>query len=585
MKKIIVSMLACLFMLSCADDSWKQELEEIKAELANQKQLIEALQQNSTITDIEQGDGQYTIKFSDGQAITLTNGKTPIITIGENGNWFIDGVDTGKPSKGEDGANGTDGENGEDGNDGSDGEDGTDGSNGSDGKTPTIEIGANGNWIINGTDTGIQAEGIDGEDAPYITSILNTENKLSFIFSDGTIIDCPLNNVSNISGKTFWTIFDSLGTGSTWQNKYVELTGAIFYPELNSSTSTPISIGGTSSGASHLNGTLNRAKNLVKYKDKYPIDIVFIENVNDISLNIGNINDEPWFQGRKIVCSQGAFKSSSEAINYARNNLNSILSNIPKELRKKGNMLTFPFYTSKEGINIKITNKAIKSGNITITVNNKKYYTTVDEKMNIYDIAYNISNIFFDGGWAYVNNGDASVTLSYYTNKPIIITFDDNETGVSAVINKEKATSEHIYYFKGYTENEWEDTNEWSTSISLYSSYKGLIEYLQKELPSTQLYWFIPSYWNVDFNDQTIKNPDGSFNLSLYMQTNNYIRWAELIKCQKNISKLYGIQVVDIHNNCGISLNNIDYYYYSSNVHPKKEGYYKWAETLYQLIN
>ena len=102
-------MFACLFMLSCADDSWKQELEDIKAELANQKQLIEALQQNSTITGIEQGNGQYTIKFSDGQAITLTNGKTPIITIGENGNWFIDGVDTGKPSKGEDGADGADG--------------------------------------------------------------------------------------------------------------------------------------------------------------------------------------------------------------------------------------------------------------------------------------------------------------------------------------------------------------------------------------------------------------------------------------------------------------------------------------------
>lgn len=560
-------MFACLFMLSCADDSWKQELEDIKAELANQKQLIEALQQNSTITGIEQGNGQYTIKFSDGQTITLTNGKTPIITIGENGNWFIDGVDTGKPSKGEDGTNGTDG------------------ANGSDGKTPTIEKGANGNWIINGTDTGVQAEGINGKDAPYITSIINTENKLSFIFSDGTIIDCPLNNISNITGKTFWTIFDSLGSGNIWQNRYVELTGAIFYPELNSKTSSPISIGGTSSGASQLNGTLNRAKNLIKYKDTYPIDIVFIENVNDINLNIGSIDDKPWFQGKKIVCTQGAFESSSEAVNYARNNLNNILSNIPKELRKKGNMLTFPYYTSKEGINLRITNKAIKSGNITITVNNKKYYTTVDKKMNIYDIAYNISNIFFDGGWSYVNNGDASVTLSYYNQNPITITFDDNETGVTAVIKKEKATSEYIYYFKGYTENEWEDINEWSTSISLYSSYKGLIEYLQKELPSTQLYWFIPSYWAVDFNDQTIKNPDGSFNLSLYMQTNKYIKWTELIQCQKNISILYGIQVVDIHNNCGISLNNIDYYYYSSNVHPKKEGYYKWAETLYQLIN
>lgn len=175
-------MFACLFMLSCADDSWKQELEDIKAELANQKQLIEALQQNSTITGIEQGNGQYTIKFSDGQAITLTNGKTPIITIGENGNWFIDGVDTGKPSKGEDGANGADGSNG------TNGEDGTDGTNGTDGKTPTIEIGVNGNWIINGTDTEVKAEGVDGNDAPQITHIIDKKNEIIFYFSDNTFI-------------------------------------------------------------------------------------------------------------------------------------------------------------------------------------------------------------------------------------------------------------------------------------------------------------------------------------------------------------------------------------------------------------
>lgn len=100
MKKLILLVLVSVFMLSCENDSWKQELEDIKTELANQKQLIEALQQSSTVTNIEQGDGQYTINFSDGQSITLSNGKTPIITIGDNGNWYIDGVDTGKPSQG-----------------------------------------------------------------------------------------------------------------------------------------------------------------------------------------------------------------------------------------------------------------------------------------------------------------------------------------------------------------------------------------------------------------------------------------------------------------------------------------------------
>lgn len=42
-------------------------------------------------------------------------GRSPQISIGDNGNWFIDGVDTGVIAKGSDGQNGTKGENGQDG--------------------------------------------------------------------------------------------------------------------------------------------------------------------------------------------------------------------------------------------------------------------------------------------------------------------------------------------------------------------------------------------------------------------------------------------------------------------------------------
>jgi cell wall-associated NlpC family hydrolase len=52
-------------------------------------------------------DGEYTIWFTDGTEITLKDSKTPLITIGENGNWYINNVDSGKTSKGADGANGS----------------------------------------------------------------------------------------------------------------------------------------------------------------------------------------------------------------------------------------------------------------------------------------------------------------------------------------------------------------------------------------------------------------------------------------------------------------------------------------------
>lgn len=46
---------------------------------------------------------------------------------------------------------------------GQDGTDGSDGQDGADGATPTI--GDNGNWHINGEDTGAPARGADGSDA------------------------------------------------------------------------------------------------------------------------------------------------------------------------------------------------------------------------------------------------------------------------------------------------------------------------------------------------------------------------------------------------------------------------------------
>ena len=54
---------------------------------------------------------------------------------------------------------------GADGKDGQNGKDGVDGQNGADGKDgATPEIGDNGNWYINGTDTGVKAAGVNGAD-------------------------------------------------------------------------------------------------------------------------------------------------------------------------------------------------------------------------------------------------------------------------------------------------------------------------------------------------------------------------------------------------------------------------------------
>lgn len=69
------------------------------------------------------------------------NGETPV--IGDNSNWFIGGVDTGKPSRGEKGDKGDEGDPGKPG--------------------ATPEIGDNGNWYVNEVDTGKPSKGPSGE--------------------------------------------------------------------------------------------------------------------------------------------------------------------------------------------------------------------------------------------------------------------------------------------------------------------------------------------------------------------------------------------------------------------------------------
>ena len=83
---------------------------------------------------------------------------------------------------------------------GSDGKQGIQGEKGDDGHTPTIKIGENGNWLIDGEDTGISAQGPSGENGFDGTSVLTGHG-------------LPLNDLGNIG--------DSYIDLDTW-NYYVK---------------------------------------------------------------------------------------------------------------------------------------------------------------------------------------------------------------------------------------------------------------------------------------------------------------------------------------------------------------------------
>lgn len=120
-------------MVSCSDydddiNSLTGRVEALEKTVADLKTAIES---GSVITNVQSTENGVTVTLSDGKTFELKNGAngadgvdgvdgTPgsVITIGDNGNWFIDGVDTGKPSRGEKGEQGEQGPAGQDGKDG-----------------------------------------------------------------------------------------------------------------------------------------------------------------------------------------------------------------------------------------------------------------------------------------------------------------------------------------------------------------------------------------------------------------------------------------------------------------------------------
>lgn len=111
-------------MVSCSDydddiNSLNERVDALEKTVAELQKAIEA---GAVITNVQSTENGVTVTLSDGKTFEVKNGTngTPgsVVKIGDNGNWFIDGIDTGKPSRGEKGEQGEQGPAGVDGKDG-----------------------------------------------------------------------------------------------------------------------------------------------------------------------------------------------------------------------------------------------------------------------------------------------------------------------------------------------------------------------------------------------------------------------------------------------------------------------------------
>ena len=186
---------------------------QMNTNISSLQKIVEALQDNLSISKVEQISDGYIIHFSDGSTATIKNGKNsedaPIIGVKKDTDgiyyWTLDGEwltdEKGNKVK----AQGTDGK---------DGVDGEDGTNGKDGITPQLKI-ENGRWMLsmdNGktwTDIGqaTGADGTDGEDGidgkdgtnGIFKSVTEDNDNVYFTLEDDSVITIPKSDNSKFA--------------------------------------------------------------------------------------------------------------------------------------------------------------------------------------------------------------------------------------------------------------------------------------------------------------------------------------------------------------------------------------------------
>ena len=249
MKKLLSLVFCGLLLFGCSDkyddsalrndlndlENRVTKLEELctqmNTNISSLQKIVDALQDNLSISKVEQISDGYIIHFSDGSTATIKNGKDsgtiPVIGVRKDTDgcyyWTLDGEwltdEKGNKVKAQ-GTDGKDGVDGEDGNDGADGEDGTDGTNGKDGITPQLKI-ENGRWMLSmddgktwtdigqatGADGKDGADGTDGEDGVdgkdgtngIFKSVTEDDDNVYFTLEDDSVITIPKSDNSKFA--------------------------------------------------------------------------------------------------------------------------------------------------------------------------------------------------------------------------------------------------------------------------------------------------------------------------------------------------------------------------------------------------
>lgn len=400
------------------------------------------------------------------------------------------------------------------------------------------------------------------------------EEKLSA--SVRTKLNSAGNYINLLENKKIVSLGDSLSVSGVWQEVLVDRCKSIF----DSTKNSYLSVGGTKTLDLTNTCGQRRAKKLVEDSGIVP-DYIFIENVNDYIITPPpyhntptDINDEPFFL-TTIYEVGTTFNNKSQATTYFTNNFNQLTTDFDAV---KGGAIKLPYNTVQ--FNLTVANAPTSSGSFTVVTSNgesKSIACTGSE--TIEQVVNKIAEYSFEG-WV-VTKVSSSVVSFVPEDSTYTLSITDNTTGV--VINITSSTSTYYVdkYFCSVDVANWTKSSYWKNHPGLYASYKGLVEYLQNNFPLANIIILIPEAFQLNYNAQQYKRPDGTRNVdALY----SYDYLGYLYNIQISFAERYRLRIIDLRGKCGINYINIQDFQPINNVHPYDSGYRRWGEEIVREI-
>lgn len=425
---------------------------------------------------------------------------------------------------------------------------------------------------------------------------------INFLDKEGNVIKNNVEN-SNInywcSGKSLYSLCDSLGTAGIWQQRIAELTGMSFDKKLNNNgdNSIAFSVGGTRTGGGENSG-FDRIMRIKRHQDLgNPIDVLIIENINDLiyineETSIDNIDEQianalPYFEEQWFTYEGKIFSDYTEAWKFFKDNMQTVLNGI---VPKKGTIIGLKYISGEATYNVKILSTASNNGQFTLSVGGKPYSISVTTEMSIQDIV----NKILEWDYASPNYTDTigedgeSVNFVAQSGNTSVSYSDTDSTGVKVEISiTGGSVSGTTWSFKDLDVENWLEWSSWGIAFNnetVIPAMKGLIEYISKNLNNTKVYWFIPPRFGINF-DTEYKRVDGSFDIDSYKKYTGEINYKKLTEIQKAVCRYYNIPVIDMYNYSGLNFTNVyPKYYQNNNVHPTDECYNYLGEQSVKFI-